>query len=526
MLDLHDREKGAAAPCMANSADDHSGCPPANGGSGFSVGEKVRYWSQKHHKWVDAHVQRVNRGPMGSVLSYDLTAKAQAEAFKVRAGSTPANAPPPPQPLSVEGEADLAPPLLGPDRPDKPPEHLEVGERVKYWSASVGRWVAAVVLSADIGDGRCDLDLKPGAPLARVRKAAPPVPGAAQGGEAPAWPSTGPRGPRSAPPPPLSCGFKVGDQVQYWSETKTRWLEAVVEAIREKDGGVVYDLDCKKGTPADRVRPSLVASLNRYRVGEEVEYWSTSAGRWLPAQVLTLYTHLCQCDLDIKPGAPLGRLRPVAGSSAAAAAAPEPRPPAGDAPLSPTSSAEPERRKEVPVALDGRGGQKAGSDPLQLNQLLKESAVDGPERKPQPVIGEWRNGTKTMRISESGDRLLVDMGPLTPTLALVELTPEDQAWPKEWSAVRKSSSGRSTDPSRALYILELANPKSDRLMVKRPVGEGQVEFMRAGGEELAKANPQSGGDGPSATSPNPNPQSGSPSEQSPPGRTRSRSPRR
>lgn len=68
----------------------------------FEIGEKVRYWSGTHAKWVDAsccflstfaashcftlllpeveaHVQRINRGPDGDLISYDLTAKAQAQ---------------------------------------------------------------------------------------------------------------------------------------------------------------------------------------------------------------------------------------------------------------------------------------------------------------------------------------------------------------------------------------------------------------------------------------------------------------
>mmetsp|Transcript_44183 Transcript_44183/g.127820 ORF Transcript_44183/g.127820 Transcript_44183/m.127820 type:complete len:529 (-) Transcript_44183:225-1811(-) len=527
MLDLHDLEKGAAASSSMLSSH-CSGASPMNS-SAFSVGEKVRYWSQRHHRWVDAHVQRVNRGPGGGVISYDLTAKAQAEVFKVRDASTPSDAPAPPQPFN--GEASLGPGGKaadeGPPAPEaaqaheghtgKPPDHFEEGERVEYWSTSACRWVPAKMLRLNAESGQCDLDLKPGAPLGRVRKATGFPPGAALTTDVPAWPSAGPKNAKIAPPPPLSCGFKVGDQVQYWSETKTRWLEAVVQDIREKDGAVVYDLDCKKGTPADRVRPSLVASQNRYQVGEEVEYWSTSAGRWLPAKVLHLYAHLGQCDLDVKPGAPLGRLRRLAGSVVSDL------PPPDDQQMSPTSSADPGHH-------DTAGGsgcsapQQARNDPLQLNQLLKESETAGERQaakelpvQPPPCVGEWRNGTKTMRISESGERLLVDMGPLTPTLVLVAMTADDQSaqaepWPKQWLAVRKSNSGRSPDAKRALYILELLSPESDRLLVKRPIGEGQVEFMRACCEELAGPNPQSGSDGPS--------------DPSPPSRARSRSPRR
>lgn len=52
--------------------------------------------------------------------------------------------------------------------------------------------------------------------------------------------------------PPI--GFRQGDQVLYWSETKARWLDATITAIREKEGNLVYDLNCKKGAPADKLR--------------------------------------------------------------------------------------------------------------------------------------------------------------------------------------------------------------------------------------------------------------------------------
>ncbi|CAE7710267.1 LOC34620909, partial [Symbiodinium pilosum] len=36
--------------------------------------------------------------------------------------------------------------------------------------------------------------------------------------------------------------FALGEQVQYWSDSKNRWMDAVVEGIRLKEGSVVYDL--------------------------------------------------------------------------------------------------------------------------------------------------------------------------------------------------------------------------------------------------------------------------------------------
>lgn len=54
--------------------------------------------------------------------------------------------------------------------------------------------------------------------------------------------------------PAASGIFKKGDQVQYWSDTKNRWVDACVEAKHEKDGVIKYDLNCKRGATADKVR--------------------------------------------------------------------------------------------------------------------------------------------------------------------------------------------------------------------------------------------------------------------------------
>jgi hypothetical protein len=48
--------------------------------------------------------------------------------------------------------------------------------------------------------------------------------------------------------------WKVGDKVQYWSDTKKRWIDAVVEGRKEKDGDFVYDLHCKKGASGEKMR--------------------------------------------------------------------------------------------------------------------------------------------------------------------------------------------------------------------------------------------------------------------------------
>eukprot|EP00933_Yihiella_yeosuensis_P010091 TRINITY_DN11634_c0_g1_i1.p1 TRINITY_DN11634_c0_g1~~TRINITY_DN11634_c0_g1_i1.p1 ORF type:complete len:339 (+),score=85.05 TRINITY_DN11634_c0_g1_i1:85-1101(+) len=49
--------------------------------------------------------------------------------------------------------------------------------------------------------------------------------------------------------------FKVGDEVNYWSDTKKRNIVAIVDGVRQKEGRVVYDLNCKKGAAADKLSP-------------------------------------------------------------------------------------------------------------------------------------------------------------------------------------------------------------------------------------------------------------------------------
>jgi glutaredoxin len=48
--------------------------------------------------------------------------------------------------------------------------------------------------------------------------------------------------------------WAVGDQVQYWSDTKNRWVDALVEGVRDKDGKLVFDLNCKRGADPSKVR--------------------------------------------------------------------------------------------------------------------------------------------------------------------------------------------------------------------------------------------------------------------------------
>jgi len=92
-------------------------------------------------------------------------------------------------------------------------------------------------------------------PAAAAPPAAAPVAPAATPAPAAAAPA-----PAQAKPAAAAAGqsavtlFKPGDQVQYWSDTKNRWVDACVVAQHEKDGVIKYDLNCKRGAAADKVR--------------------------------------------------------------------------------------------------------------------------------------------------------------------------------------------------------------------------------------------------------------------------------
>ncbi|CAE7527683.1 unnamed protein product [Symbiodinium natans] len=403
--ELQQEEHKSSVPAVASPEAQAPSAPlkpaPQDPPRVFAIGEKVRYWSGTHRKWVEAHVQRVNRDADGELLSYDLTARAQAEIARVKDASTAEDAPAPaarsstgagdeiPEAKKVTEDLQVRDQAVGDGdshearfengeevqyfsetkerwidavveghhakdgaivaydlncKKGVPAERLrhsgvqyKVGELVEYWSASGHRWMPAKVERLNLEARACDLDVKPGAPLNRVRKVSGTSEASASLLKAPR-PLLGPILAHNVdvPPPPLACGFKAGDQVQYFSETKQRWVETLVLRMFELEGNICYDLDCKKGVSADKVRSSPRASQERYEVGEQVEYWSVSAGRWLPAKVQAVRLDLGRCDLDIKLAAPIGRIRrpighatapkPVSVPAVPAVPAPEPMP--------------------------------------------------------------------------------------------------------------------------------------------------------------------------------------------------------
>jgi len=174
-----------------------------------------------------------------------------------------------------------------------------VGDKVLYWSGTHNEWVRATVRlvcrdSAGIPI-TYDLDCKTGAEAALVRRRS-----SASGehvvslkGPAPNIPACG------------DAGFDVGARVQYWSASKRRWIEGVVQSRYEQDGVTMHDLNCKRGALTGQLRLSPVP----FDAGERVEYYSSSANRWLPTKFLRYHSANGTCDLDIKSAAPLDKVR-------------------------------------------------------------------------------------------------------------------------------------------------------------------------------------------------------------------------
>eukprot|EP00930_Biecheleria_cincta_P095730 TRINITY_DN87666_c0_g1_i1.p1 TRINITY_DN87666_c0_g1~~TRINITY_DN87666_c0_g1_i1.p1 ORF type:complete len:495 (-),score=78.18 TRINITY_DN87666_c0_g1_i1:158-1642(-) len=160
--------------------------------------------------------------------------------------------------------------------------------------------------------------------------------------------------------------YAVGHKVQYWSESKKRWLETdILKVIRRTDGTVIaYDLACKPNVQADKLKqmqqdsetsverkrslaesnePSLTGLRAKwkqkrevengedmgkaeetkpiYRVGQQVEFFSKSLNDYMPTQVIAYrkYKGACFYDLACKRGVEESKIRPSRSALAVAA---------------------------------------------------------------------------------------------------------------------------------------------------------------------------------------------------------------
>uniref|UniRef100_A0A7S4VAK9 Guanylate-binding protein N-terminal domain-containing protein n=1 Tax=Alexandrium monilatum TaxID=311494 RepID=A0A7S4VAK9_9DINO len=158
------------------------------------------------------------------------------------------------------------------------------GEVVEYHSTSQGKWIPAKVLTVN-PQGTYDLDCKPDVSPEKIRRRAQQPLGSGGSGSM----------------------YKIGDIVEYFGATQSRWVSAKV--LKINDSGT-YDLDCKPDVLPEKIRrpASLASAGTLYVPGEVVEYFSISQGGWIPAKVLRA-TSNGTYDLDCKPDVQLDKIR-------------------------------------------------------------------------------------------------------------------------------------------------------------------------------------------------------------------------
>eukprot|EP00929_Paragymnodinium_shiwhaense_P090842 TRINITY_DN50940_c0_g1_i1.p1 TRINITY_DN50940_c0_g1~~TRINITY_DN50940_c0_g1_i1.p1 ORF type:complete len:613 (+),score=107.61 TRINITY_DN50940_c0_g1_i1:76-1914(+) len=124
--------------------------------------------------------------------------------------------------------------------------------------------------------------------------------------------------------------YVVGDVVEYYGASQGRWIPAKVLGMRP-DG--TYDLDCKMAVRIDRMRRLLPAAAQsvvkaaggdgvhrgwHWTPGDPVDYFSATAGRWIPAVVQTVHANGTY-DLNCKAEVTSYRIRARSAETEAAA---------------------------------------------------------------------------------------------------------------------------------------------------------------------------------------------------------------
>jgi len=100
------------------------------------------------------------------------------------------------------------------------------------------------------------------------------------------------------------------------------------------------------------------------------------------------------------------------------------------------------------------------------------------ESSEDACLGEWCGRGKTIKVRRENGELLVDMGPGVPSLRLELMEEAASEASLQWAVVHQSSTTPGT-----VYIFELASPAASSLLVKKPSGDGVVEFERVGAAE-------------------------------------------
>lgn len=172
----------------------------------------------------------------------------------------------------------------------------KVGDSVTYVSTSLGQDVPTEV-SAVHADGTIEVACKKGAKInARSENLK--------------WPS-GFFGASDMLSHAKAANFQVGDSVEYFSTTVKAWIPTKITNVNP-DGTV--EIECKPGAKIDAKsktlqQPTQTVSLadaklllvSKYKVGDQVEYFSGSYGKWIDCKVIEVNDN-DEVQIDVKAG--------------------------------------------------------------------------------------------------------------------------------------------------------------------------------------------------------------------------------
>lgn len=231
----------------------------------FKVGDQVRYWSTTAKQWIKAVVKEIHQGPENQVVSYTLNVKPQVSISKIRGPSTPANAPAPADEAQTTAVTSKKHPN-GTSRKKAVSVGFEIGDKVEYWSRKSTGWLAAVVQTKREPGGRgpavyglrCKKLVVNGVTAARMRR---PSDGVLKGSKGQAAMASRKRKAKQMGIDAAKV-YAVGDTVDYWSKTNSKWLPGTVQAKKDPGSGapIVYELRCHRlfvrGVLAGQLRSS------------------------------------------------------------------------------------------------------------------------------------------------------------------------------------------------------------------------------------------------------------------------------
>lgn len=101
--------------------------------------------------------------------------------------------------------------------------------------------------------------------------------------------------------------LKAGDKVEYYSKTHQHFVEGEVLDVEHNEAGEItrVDLSCKKRADLSKIRRTKA----QYKLGDLVDYWSDSYSRWMPCRVQKVHED-GYYDLEVKKMAVATKMRP------------------------------------------------------------------------------------------------------------------------------------------------------------------------------------------------------------------------